>query len=241
MKISYKQHSAFTLIESLVAVSLFVLVVTAALGLFLTYSKAQKETGVRQKVINQLSVEMEKIAKDIRLNKIAFSGTAGYWSGNLYELDGTSESPFMTGKEEDLGFINGQRYFFVPADDTTPISCYGEIDNLESGVLYKYSSSSVCEPLFMISGINLIDVGFYISPNYNPYPAADAECKITDAGTFNGYYCQGSSSNDCYGVYNEGFCYVSQPSVTISITAQTGTDTSNIVTLQTTVSSRVYQ
>lgn len=243
MKTNHNQHAAFTLIESLVAVSLFVLVVTAALGLFITYSKAQKETGIRQKVINQLSVEMEKIAKDIRLNKLVFNGlgVAYYKTGDLYGSGGV-----ISGKEIDLGFTSNLRYFFIPANTSQDsISCYGKINNSNSGVLYKFAgSSTACEPLFMISGINLIDVGFYISPSYNPYPATDADCQPPVASTFNGYYCTcASSNNDCKSnLCNEGFCYVSQPSVTISITAQIGEATeNNTVTMQTTVSSRVYQ
>lgn len=238
----------FTLIESLVAVSLFVLVMTAALGLFVVYSKAQKETGLRQKVINQLSVEIEKIAKDIRLNKLLFSGSANYKSGSLY---GGS----INGKETDLGFSSGIRYFYFPQyGDITSLNCAGKLPSANYGYLYKYNNSSdECEPIFLISEIKLIDVGFYISPSYNPYPQADSDCKTIDVLNeivFNGYYCTCWQDSQCYsnncsedsvGPKSSGFCYVSQPSVTVSVTAQIGADTANIVTMQTTVSSRVYQ
>ena len=247
-----KAKKGFTLIESLVAIALFVLVITAALGLFLTYSKAQKETGIRLKVINQLSAEMEKVAKDVRLNKLSFSGSANYKTGNLYQDgDATDATSFpIAGKEQDLGFTAGLRYFYIPGG-TSPkpagLSCYGYIDNTQtgtSGYLYRYNGSSNCEPILMISEINLIDIGFYISPNYNSYPAANADCKNNN---FNGYYCMGANDSQCgsgaagSGLHVEGFCYVSQPSVTISITAQIGGDATNVVTLQTTISSRVYQ
>ena len=237
-KAKKQQHAAFTLIESLVAVSLFVLVISSALGLFLTYSKAQKETGLRQKIINQLSYELEKIARDIRVTKIEFSPTAsaGYKTGSLYN-DGDSG---ISGKEIDLGLTTGTRYFFWAEDaPNSSLSCFGKLNNEDTGYLYRYTSTNMCEPVFMISEIKLIDVGFYISPSYNPYSALSSDCKN---GTYDGYYCSCVINSDCHsGICSEGFCYVSQPSVTISVTAQIGSDTANKVTLQTTVSSRVYQ
>lgn len=144
------------------------------------------------------------------------------------------------GKEVDIGLANNLRYFYVPAAETSPptsSTCAGFIGKEH---FYRYKRPSECEPIFLIDNVKLTDVGIYISPSYNPYPSANLDCK--GGNVYNGYYCECSNNSQCYSnLCVEGFCYVSQPLVTISLTAQIGADANNVVVLQTTVSSRVYQ
>lgn len=230
--------SGFTLIESLVAVSLFVIVVISATGLFLVYSRAQRESGLRQSVLNQLSLDLERIAQDIRLNKIIFQDTTpGFMNQSLYSLDGDSG---IAAGEYELGFINQETgaeetYFFYPSASAVTIDCANNV----KGMLYRYSATR-CDPLFRVDFVTLTDAKFYIHPSYNPYPQTNADCL---SGNFNGYYCTATGELLCHGEsdgrYSEGLCFVSQPIVTISLTAQIQNDST--VTMQTSVSSRYYQ
>ena len=92
-----KSNRGFTLIEGLVAASLFVIAITASTGLFVTYTKTQRESGIRQRALTQLSFDLERMAQDIRLKKIVFSKTSvPYRSGTvaLYSTDGESRICF---------------------------------------------------------------------------------------------------------------------------------------------------
>ncbi len=233
-----KSNRGFTLIEGLVAASLFVIAITASTGLFVTYTNTQRESGIRQKALTQLSFDLERMAQDIRLKKIVFSKTSTPYRNPSFALYSTDavEVPEISGKEIELATGAEEYYFFASAN---PGACSGYF----SKGLYKYSDSS-CEQIFAIDGVEIDDVGFYISPSYNPYPSKDTDCLVTAAGTYNGYYCQCSSDNDCNGTQTgrckQGLCLVSQPIVTISITAKIGGNATNLLTVQTSISSRQY-
>lgn len=254
--------SGFTLIESLVAVSLFVIAVTSATSLFVVYTRAQRESGLRQKAIYQLNLDLEKIARDIRLKKVNFkdtttgfrtSGTDLYTLDNATLLDnatdGVSANPngtYIIGAELELGVktdLNAEEIYFYDINGTGGFICSAYLNTPK--ILYKYSNGR-CDPVFRIDNITVEDVKFYIHPDYNPYPQADSDCKDTTAGTFNGYYCSCTTNANCFsgkcsgaspGV-KDGICLEYQPAVTISVTASIA-NSSNI-TLQTTVSSRRY-
>lgn len=238
--------AGFTLIESLVAVSLFVIAVTAVTSLFTIYSKTQRESGLRQNALNQLSVDLERFAQDIRLKKIIFSDTIAYRGSNtaLYSSDGDAT---ISGKEIEIGLqdavnANVKEYYFF-ANPSGAFACTGYFSQ---NILYRYSDG-ICNPLFAIDNVTLVDAGFYISPSYNPYPKKDSDCKKTDPfplveyDTFDGYHCKCSISTDCHsGICTEGLCSESQPVVTVSLTVRIGDVNNNLLTVQTTISSRQY-
>lgn len=252
-RIQHKNSNCgFTLIEGLVAASLFVIAITASTGLFVTYTNTQRESGIRQKALTQLSFDLERMAQDIRLKKIVFSkASVPYRSGAvaLYSTDGEAG---IAGKEIELGIgtIGAEEYYFFVPTDVSPGACAGFF---KKG-LYKHTTGdyNACEQIFAIDGVSITDVGFYISPSYNPYPLKDADCKKTDpdpsneGNIFNGYYCECSVGvdSDCHGTQTgrckQGICLVSQPIVTISITAQIGANATNLLTVQTSISSRQY-
>lgn len=239
----------FTLIESLVAASLFVIAVTSATTLFVSFSRAQKESGLRQDALNQLTSEFDRIAQDIRLKKINFrDDSAGFRATEkLYTLDETitgapDENPEITSYEYELGLFSAgsaeEAYFYYPANSGATINCGTE---LTKSLLYHYDGSK-CDQTFRIPGVTLTDVKFYISPNYNPYPTKDDDCKVTTPGTFNGYYCTCTDNNQCFSplsTCSDNLCLNVQPVVTIAMTAQIATNVT--VTLQTTISSRMYK
>jgi len=236
-----KSNYGFTLIEGLVAASLFVIAITASTGLFVTYTNTQRESGIRQRALTQLSFDLERMAQDIRLKKVVFSKTSVPYrnpSAALYSTDGEAD---IVGKEIELGVgtTGAEEYYFFVPTDTSPGACSGFF---KKG-LYKHTTadSNACEQIFAIDGVSITDVGFYISPSYNPYPTSNTDCK--DSNVFNGYYCEcpGNAGAQCHsGICKESLCLVSQPIVTISITAQIGGNAANLLVVQTSISSRQY-
>jgi len=227
----------FTLIESLVAASLFVIAISVALSMFLVYSKAQRESGLRQSTLNSVSYEIEKIAQEIRLSTILFSGTINYGGGsrNIYSFDGDAG---ISAREDELSLqpTSGNRISYVFFSDSSENEC--SAFSSVSG-LFKYVGSG-CEPVFRIDNVTIEDVGFFISPDYEAYPDENADCL---SNVFNGYYCECSSHGQCgSGVCDENsFCLVHQPAVTIFIRARIGEEATSVMNIQTTVSSRKYQ
>lgn len=236
----------FTLIESLVAAGIFVIAVTAALGLFIVYTRAQRESGFRQETLNQISAEIEKIAREIRTRKIFFKTDQPVEynpkpgsSKVLYALD---DDAGISGRELELGLEdeNGKLefvYFFY--DEINAEKC--EVD-IGPG-LYKFVISNiktgegVCEPIFRLENAKVTDVGFFISPNYEAYPQSDSDCGECQ---FNGYYCV--CRNTCRsGVFYNQLCLRHQPIVTMFFAIELDKNPKNVIRIQTSVSSRQYQ
>ncbi len=65
--IKKKKESAFTLIEMLVSITLFSFVVTIALGALFTILKANEKTKVIKTVVNNLSIALEGMSREIRV------------------------------------------------------------------------------------------------------------------------------------------------------------------------------
>lgn len=117
--------------------------------------------------------------------------------------------------------------------------------------LYLYSRSAAgvlnCNRLFSIPNVEMQDVKFYIAPSYNPYPDSDDDCKLGTGAvtTYNGYYCQAAVPADCPSsvTYSDGRCQFpnQQPRVTIVLKIRDTRNPTDSITLQTTVSSRVYK
>jgi len=97
--------------------AVFVIVMTTVANLYLIYSRAQRVTSQRQKIVSAASFLLDQIAREIRTNEIAYWGILDY-SGNgaiqyaterLYQLDvPLLDAEFDPGKCENVG---GCTYF----------------------------------------------------------------------------------------------------------------------------------
>ena len=67
-----EQKKGFTLIEMLVATALFLTVITASIGIFLSTIMANSKINAMQKVENEVRYIMEIISKEIRLGTIYY-------------------------------------------------------------------------------------------------------------------------------------------------------------------------
>lgn len=64
-----KQHAGFTLIEVMVAVSIFAIVVTVGIGSLMTVNKSYRQSQAQRTVIDNLSFAMESMVREIRIGQ----------------------------------------------------------------------------------------------------------------------------------------------------------------------------
>jgi type II secretory pathway pseudopilin PulG len=94
-------NSGFTLLETVTAIGIFVLVITTVVNLYLVYSSAQRASGQRQRIVSEAGALLDQIAQEIRTLELAYWGTFNYDNTGaaeyLYQVDvagspGTSET-----------------------------------------------------------------------------------------------------------------------------------------------------
>ena len=94
MKINIKHHKGFTLVEVLVAVAIFVSVITIAALAFMYGIRMQKENLAHQELLNQISYTMEYMSRAVRMAKTQTSPAdfpcGALASGQSYEVDADS-------------------------------------------------------------------------------------------------------------------------------------------------------
>ncbi len=107
----FSEHKAFTLIEMLVATVLFLLVMIAATGIFLSTIRGNARVNAMQKVENEVRYIVELISKEIRLGTINYD----YYQSVL----GTSiENPVSVLAIKDNA--DNKLYFALNADGNNP-------------------------------------------------------------------------------------------------------------------------
>ncbi len=191
-------------------------------------------------------------------------GTEPTANTQLYVKDGDGgpslPASFIVGSEIELALqdsAGGQLvYLFNPAGATPPNGQFNfctnpGLPNPNPNGLYAYSgtggAATNCSLLFDLPNVEVEGVKFYVAPAYNPYPDSEEDCKLGTSldTTFNGYYCQAAGSGDCPSTtpFADGRCRVpnQQPRVTIVLKIRDTRNPTESITLQTTVSSRVYK
>lgn len=74
MKSNFIKNKGFTLVEMLVAVTVFILIVTAASGIFVSSLKAQRKSLASQQLLDQTSYIAEYMSRAIRMAKKDVAG-----------------------------------------------------------------------------------------------------------------------------------------------------------------------
>ena len=253
-----KKGAGFTLMEILVALSIFSLLVVVIINVFLLALSSQRQASFRQKTLASLRFATETIAQQIRTSEIDYS----YYGGQI-----------PTTPTNALALIdqNGRKIRYTLAS---------------SGINLEIITDGISEKDLLTSDeeVAVLDLDFYIAPLTSPFIEErcneDSDCqpdslgcnilaKICQGGDNQGKIC--ASSIDCPGSicispsFKEGFCrcgnndqcltnYCSaeslclspevQPRVTMVLGFQSkGVKPEDIKTIyfQTTVSSRVYK
>jgi prepilin-type N-terminal cleavage/methylation domain-containing protein len=78
MKNIFKNRAGFTVMEIIIAVGIFGIAVTAAIGIFVMSNKAQKKVSDAQKVSTDIRYILEVISREIRLGTVDF----GYYNNS---------------------------------------------------------------------------------------------------------------------------------------------------------------
>jgi prepilin-type N-terminal cleavage/methylation domain-containing protein len=123
-----KLNKGFTLIELIVVMAVFLFIVGAALGIFISIITSQKKVLAEQKFLNQISYVQEYMSKALRAAKTAKDTGCLLTIGNIYEL--THWDGVTAAAHTGIKFINAN-------DDNTCQEFF-----LEEGVLYEIKDAN---------------------------------------------------------------------------------------------------
>jgi len=212
----------FTLIEMLIAVSIFSLVLIAATNIYLIINNSQRKVVTLQKIQEDVRFLFDAMAQDIRLSSINYS---------FYQDNNLNTHPLRDG------------------DKNTVLAL---VDQLDNQIYYRLSGAGnkvqYCENDCDLSDVNdwddvtpesveINDLRFIISPSADPflevnYPA----CNINDDCPV-GYACSGTECK----YFNDGGNF--QPKVIMSIysrgVGKNIAEESELV-MQSTISTRIF-
>jgi len=227
----------FTLVEILVVVGVFVILTTIVVDVVLLSTKSQRQTAERQKSLTNLRYVTETISRHIKTTDIDYSVLPA-------DLSGAINSLTLTDYQD-----NSYRYY--QQDGVVMLETNG-------------SAVAMTDPESYI--VRQLD--FYVMPSTNPFAqercdqalqpsgclSAAISCTVNSVGVPTNQivplgYCECSSDNDCAtGRCHEqdGICvpFDSQPLITMVMTLETVStkpEERQLITLQTSVSNRVYK
>jgi len=148
-----KEKRAFSLMEMIIATALFLIAITASIGIFLSTIKANNKINLMQEVENEIRYITETMSKEIRLGTVYYD----YYE-DTYGLD--FQNPVST-----LALLDNAdniSYFALNGDEES--SGIVQVDFSDSGVWSDLTSNDVI--------VDQLD--FYLLPDFNPF-AQDAE------------------------------------------------------------------
>ncbi|MDO8560390.1 MAG: hypothetical protein Q7S23_05190 [bacterium] len=282
----------FTLLETVAALGMFVIVVVTVVNAYLTYSRAQRLGSQRQKIITEANLLLDQMAREIRTLELAYWGTLDYSNDaapeTLYWVDvnaAEAGNPYANTniyrQEHELVLFNNGgdetntndtlvAYVFNRRDPITTVDlCANDAGTmLFPGTLGLYrftragAAATVCERLFNIPGLNVVDAGFFLTQPFQPYPddvdpatdiqaALDADCGPGAGANFNGSVCTCTAANRTTACFSStcttttgGQCAFgpnAQPAVTVFFTVQDANNPGTRLTFQSTVVQRLYK
>jgi len=246
----HKSRAGFTLIEMIIALSIFVLTVLIALNVYLIVNNVQRRTVAMQKVQDDVRYLFEAMAQEVRLGRINYDFYTDENNGiDLYPtVDGNSnyvlavvnqqsESIFFRRSSSvvDLNDGLGDKVQYCAISQDNDCDLFNELDNEGNNKWQDVTPE----------GVKVDDLRFIITPSVDPYTEVGAgvlpdPCdEISNLCPF-GYKCQ--TDNKCK-FYTDGGNY--QPKVRIVLKTES-TDTripekSKSINMQTVISSRFFQ
>lgn len=110
------KHTGFTLIEVMVAVSVFAIILTVGIGSLLTINNAYRKSQTERVVIDNLSFTLESMAREIRTGN-------NYNCGGVCDSSGSSTIKFINSDGDTITYtfdFNGGQGRIVSSDPTLP-------------------------------------------------------------------------------------------------------------------------
>jgi prepilin-type N-terminal cleavage/methylation domain-containing protein len=162
-------HKGFTLVEMLIAISIFAVVATLASSLFSTFANNQKRTKVSQELLNNAQYVLEIISREVKNNEIIAFGSsldiASRCKGlQILHSEYTQCLLFVRENGETAAFLySGSQLSYAQLDCTEEAN----------GVYTDCDIANGQQPAIMLSAdYNNVDVSnleFFLSPDINPY------------------------------------------------------------------------
>ncbi len=230
-----RNNKGFTLIEMLIALSIFILVMLAGVNVYFVISTAQHRTVALQKVQDDVRYLYEAMAQEIRL------GTINY---TFYDTENISLHPNISGDgitsilalQDQLHVpvyyrLQGTAVQYCRVDDSASIDCD----------LTDHDQWQNVTP----SGVEVTSLGFFITPSADPFVNAGEAVDCSSGGQADcdvSYRCDAGATNTCL-YYSDGNNF--QPKVQMQLTARALDsripEESRTLHFQTMVSSRIFQ
>ncbi len=165
LKFKIQKSKGFTLMEMVVAVAIFIIVMTAVIGVFIAILRVQRRTQAMQVTQQDARWAMETVARYARMNKIRYCGE------NYCHCDGiNTPCPMVADHPESDKFIEAEALYlegayFKRSDDKLEMSTDG-------GTTWSNITPAK---------VSLEDLKFYIYPYKNPYESGgpDEQSRIT--------------------------------------------------------------
>lgn len=160
--IAMRNTKGFTLVEMLIAISIFAVVATLASSMFSTFANNQKKTKVAQELLNSTQYVLEVISREVKNNEIiAFGADQCQDLGAQY----TQCLLFARENGETAGFA------FEAASQSL---AYVLLDCQKNGGLYTDCGIALGqEPVVLLSAdynkTRIDELAFILSPDQNPY------------------------------------------------------------------------
>jgi prepilin-type N-terminal cleavage/methylation domain-containing protein len=233
-----KNQKAFSLIEMIIAVSIFVLVLVIATNIYLVINNTQRKVVTMQRIQSDVRYLFEAIAQEVRLGQIDYD----FYSENSIDFHPDSGTDNTV-----LAVVNrsGNSIFFrLSSSGDKAQYCEIDADN-DCDLLVEDNWQNVTP-----EGVKVEHLRFVITPSADPFTDVTAiEC-VADSGktgacaTVYGYSCSISADcpiAPCYcRYYSDGHNF--QPKVQIILkargTARNIAEESEMI-MQTTVTSRI--
>ncbi len=163
-KDNFALNEAFTLVEILVAISIFVLTATLAASIFSTFANNQKKIKVSQELLNNSQYVLELISREVKNNEIIAFGTDRDDRCQDLPVEYTQCLLFARANGETAGFVySGSEILYAQLDCTVN----------EAGVYSHCGLASGQEPIVMLSEnynkVVVESLDFLLQPDVNPY------------------------------------------------------------------------
>ncbi len=227
---SIKSRQGLTLMESIVSMSIFVVVVTIATTIFLIANTSEQRTRSGSELQNVAQQIMETLARDIRSQTIDYE----YYLGQDGDMLTVSQEVLV------LRDLSGKqlRYRYNSTEKSVEsCACTGFLCN-------DVNDCVEWQPLTS-DKVNVSNLDFYIAPASDPFlkPTKASHCRDENFDD-----TVGLCKSDCWAEMIEagGYCYNpnAQPKVTVVLQMDNGeSDVSKFtdISLQTSITSRVYE